>query len=134
MLARTLVALVVLAALSLGSAVVRADVAALRARLDALGAIADSEQDLARAAGAALDRADGDRARGDEAAAVRAERIAEATLALIERRRARTAAEASLGAAEAERDRARARLDQARAAAETAARERARLDPGAPSP
>ncbi len=109
MLARTLVALVVLAALSLGSAVVRADVAALRARLDALGAIADSEQDLARAAGAALDRADGDRARGDEAAAVRAERIAEATLALIERRRARTAAEASLGAAEAERDRARAR-------------------------
>lgn len=134
MLARTFVALLVLAALSLGGTVARADVTALRARLDALGAIAETEQDLARAAGAALERAESDRARGDEPAAIRAEHIAEATLALIERRRARAEAEATLAAARAQRDQAVARREQARAASEAATRERARLDPGVESP
>lgn len=108
-----------------------ADVAGLRARLDALGTIAESESDLARAAGAALDRAEADRQRGDEAAAVRAEHIAEATLARIERQRARTEAETALAAARARRDVAFARRDEARAAADAALRERARLAPGA---
>ena len=118
----------------LGPASVRADEAALRARLAALGTLAEAETDLADAARAALDRESSDRARGDEAAATRAERIAEASIALLERRRAHADAESRLHAAEAERDAMRARLEEARSAAASDAHERARLDPGGPSP
>ena len=122
--------LIVLVALSLGARA-RADDASLRARLAALGTLAETEADLAHATQAALDRAATDRTRGDEAAAARAERIAEASVALIERRRARHDAEASLEGARAERDAMRARLEQARTAAASEARERERLDAGA---
>lgn len=112
----------------------RADDAALRARLDALGTLADTEADLGRAARAALDRAEADRGRGDEAAAVRAEHIAEASMALIERRRARADAEARLASARAARDAMRARLETARSAAASDASERARLAPEGTAP
>jgi hypothetical protein len=120
----------VLAGLWLVVSVAHADEAALRARRTALGTVASDEADLAHAADAALDRATADRGRGDEAAAIRAERIAEATLDLIERRRARHASEESLAAARADRDAMRARLTQARAAAASDGREAARLDAG----
>ena len=121
---------IVLVALSL-VARARADDVSLRSRLAALGTLADTEADLAHATQAALDRAASDRGRGDEAAATRAERIAEASVALIERRRARHDAEASLASARTERDVMRARLEQARTAAASEARERERLAAGA---
>jgi hypothetical protein len=110
-----------------------ADDAPLRARLAALGTIAESETDLASAARAALDRSVTDRTRGDEAASARAEHIAEASIALIERRRARADAQVRLRAAQAEQRAMQQRLDDARAAAASDAAERARLAPG-PTP
>jgi hypothetical protein len=131
---RAIKAAVIAALVLSASAPAHADVASLRSRLEALGTIAESETDLAHAARAALDRADADRTRGDEASATRAERIAEATLALIERRRARLDAEARLAAARADEAAMRARLEEARAAAASDARERARLDPAGSTP
>lgn len=124
----------VLAASMLVTAGAHADETALRARLDALGIVAEGEADLVHAAQAAIERAATDRARGDEAARVRAEHIAEATIGLIERRRARVDSETRQRAAEAERDAMRARLEEARAAAAADARERARLAPPGSTP
>jgi hypothetical protein len=118
-----------LAASWLIASTVHADETALRARLEALGTIAETEADLAEAARTAIDRSVSDRARGDEAARARAERIAEASLALIERRRARIDAAERLHAAELEREAVRRRLADARTAAASDARERERLDP-----
>lgn len=135
MRARWLVVLALGASLAFGgTTVARADEAALRARLEALGALAESEADLGHSAEAAIDRAAADRARADEAAAARAERIAEASLALIERRRARADSEARLATARTERDAMRARLEEARTAAASDARERARLAPEGTTP
>lgn len=133
-LARHALALLGVVLLVLASATARADVAALAARLDALGTLAESEADLGAAARAALSRAGADRTRGDEAAASRAERIADATISLLERRRARSAAEDRRRAAEAERDAMRARVDAARDAAASDAREERRLAPPGAAP
>lgn len=111
-----------------------ADEAALRARLDALGTIDESETDLARAARAAIDRARSDHALGNEAAGARAERIAEASIGLIERRRAHADSVARLAAAQHERDAMRARLQAARTASASDVRERERLDPAGTTP
>ncbi len=127
-------ALLLLFLVGVSASRVSADDEALRARLDALGTIAEPEADLARAARAALERASADRSRGDEPAAARAERIAEATIGLIERRRARAGAEQRRRVAERERDALRARVEQARGAAASDARERERLDPARTTP
>lgn len=107
----------------------RADVAALRARLAALGTLAEAEADLAAQASRALDRAETDRARGDTVSADRAEHVADAAIDLVERRRARREAEAALAARQSERDAVRDELERARRAAESDAREHERLAP-----
>ncbi len=107
----------------------RADEAALQARLEALGALTESETDLGAAARAAIARAEGDHARGDEAARARAERIADATISLLERRRARADAATRLEAARRDAEAMQQRVQEARAAASSDAAERARLAP-----
>lgn len=107
----------------------RADEAALQARLEALGALTESETDLGAAARAAIARAAGDHARGDEASRARAERIADATISLIERRRARADAATRLEAARRDAEAMQQRVRDARAAASSDASERARLAP-----
>jgi hypothetical protein len=135
MRALSLAAAAVALSLVLGQgAPARADVAALRARLAALGALSESEVDLGAQASRALERAEADRARGDAVAADRAEHVADAAIDLVERRRGRRDAEAALAARQAERDATRARLEEARRAASADAREHERLAPPEPVP
>jgi hypothetical protein len=121
--------------LSSVASVAWADDAAIRARLDALEAPRDGEADLVAAAERALQRAASDRAAGDAAAATRAERIADATVTLLETRRRRAEAETALASARARRAEVAARAAAARQTHESDERERARLAPPAePSP
>ncbi len=119
-------------ALSLGvPALARADVAAIRARLDALETPREGELDLTRAADRALARAAGDREAGDDASAERAERIADAAVTLLETRRRRGEAELALAAARARRAEVAARAAAAEETRESDGRERERLAPPA---